>query len=1134
MEELKKYLTENKIWFNQIDNHYISIDGLRYYLVTTTSEGAIFNEKLVLYAYKQDCDRYVYKFGGNWYWEEQKNYDSPKFNELKYIGIGKYGLPTPNFLGIRGAYEILNGSRMYKDWVKKAKFLGCNALGICEKNTLAGVLKFQLECQKNKIKPIIGATYTVNDKKSDKRYDVKVYAKNADGWHSILLMNKEVNVINNRWIDTNRFSSLCANGDLFVVVDPKSIPYEDLIKSNFYGVSNFYQLDPVEYVSNSRDKEYLDNLKKFVRQSALKPVSITDAFYLEESHSYIKKSLNTISGVHEFEARNQFFKSKEVYISELDELFNPEDNSFYGLVKESMANEQLIVDNCNFTVELGVRHLPKYEMNADEAAKFKTNEDLFWFLIEDGFKRKIKKDHQVYIDRIKTEFGVIEKGDVIDYFLILWDIIKYARANDILVGIGRGSAGGSLISYLLDIIQLNPLDFDLLFERFLNEGRIKKSLPDIDTDFPGAKRPLIKRYMEERYGIDQVCSVGTYTALQVKAAIKDLAGIHGVDFADVNQVTTMMPIMKEFNDLFACSAGDSRIKSFVKKNVDLINDIQLILHQPKAKSIHACAMLILPKEKTMFEWIPVVDIDGQMVSEWEGGELEAAGFLKEDILGVKQLDKFENIINLIKINKGIDINIYDIPLDDKTVYEYFSKGWNGDVFHFGSTGLTGYCKELKPKDINDLIAGISLYRPGAMENNFHNEYIARKEGRNEVEYFTGSEEILKNTFGVFVYQEQIMKLCQVLGGLSLVEADDVRKAMVKKKFEELTKYKERFLPFYVENFNVDKEYADKVWDSIDKASTYLFNKSHATAYSITGYISEWFKVNYPIEYWSTAIQFADEKKVSNYIAEIELSGDIKVMSVDINNSRDGVRVDFLKNTIYWPISSIKQCGEKASEQIIKLRDDDGQYFSLVEFLDRNRFKGSKVTKQIIENLIMSGAFDDIENINSTSDRYTLIKQFRVLNKIKVDAGKDLFEMNRDKLDQNWWWTLQQKRLSSIAFFNYEKILHEANFKGAEIFPIEDLQIESSTSMGTVAIAGYVTEVIERKSKNGKWCRLMLENNYNFFTVNIFSREYAKLSSLNLVDKVKSLVLLTGKISFDSFKDQNVVSMKEDSELIILE
>lgn len=428
-------------------------------------------------------------------------------------------------------------------------------------------------------------------------------------------------------------------------------------------------------------------------------------------------------------------------------------------------------------------------------------------------------------ERIDREVGVIKLGEAIDYFLITWDIINWCHRNGIMTGISRGSAGGCLVSFLLGITKLDPMRYNLLFERFLNAGRVKVSLPDIDCDYPGEDRPRVKKYMEERYGWNQVCSVGTYSALQLRAAIKDMSRLYGLEFQEVNEMMKVFDVKdRKPEDLFKIACAHSRVKKFVLDHPDLINEVMLIMPAPKAQSIHACAMMVFPDEYDMFRWVPIRKQGDEYVTEWEGGEMDAAGFLKEDVLGVKQFDKFQDMVRLVKEHEGTDLDIFSVPLDDPEVYRYFQNGWNEDNFHFGSSGLTGYCKQMKPENIEDLIAAISLYRPGAMENGFHNEYIARKEGRSKVEYFVGTEEILKNTYGVFCYQEQIMELCKKLGGLSLVEADDVRKAMVKKKYEALQQYQERFIPYYRDNFNVTQKYSEEVWEAIDKASTYLFNR----------------------------------------------------------------------------------------------------------------------------------------------------------------------------------------------------------------------------------------------------------------------------------------------------------------------
>lgn len=333
----------------------------------------------------------------------------------------------------------------------------------------------------------------------------------------------------------------------------------------------------------------------------------------------------------------------------------------------------------------------------------------------------------------------------------------------------------------------------------------------------------MKEYMERRYGKDQVCSVGTYTTLQVKAAIKDLCRLEGIPVPEVNMFTAKIDGVKDFDDLFRMACQKKDVAYFINKYPGIIQAVGLIQGQPKAKSIHACAMMVYPDDHDMFHWNPVRRQGDMMVSEWEGGELDGAGFLKEDILGILQLSKFGDILKLVKEHTGKDVDIYTLPLDDKKVYTYFQKGWTGDVFHFGAKGLTGYCRMMKPDNITELVNCIGLYRPGVMEGNFHNEYILRKNGEREVSFRKGSDEILQDTRYIMIWQEQTMKMFQKLGGFNLVEADDGRRALTKKRVEKLLPFKERFLKHYVSNFGVDQKYAEDTWKEIENMAAYQFN-----------------------------------------------------------------------------------------------------------------------------------------------------------------------------------------------------------------------------------------------------------------------------------------------------------------------
>lgn len=1122
VSELKEFLTKNKIRFKEVGEELFEIDGKTYGLSVPDSSNRFFDTRCNFVGSPVKADRYVYKFGAEWYWLNVGSEKEVKFNRMRWVGLANISMFPTGFIGVHGQSEILNGSGNYFDWAKKAKFLGLKSLGICEKNSLSGVIKFQSACEAVGIKPIIGMEITVW-KGGDVYYGLKCFAKDETGWLNLLSINKVINTENSRVIEEDVLFNYLDG--VISVLDPKTSNFADVRNTPF----DYYQFDTVEYVKNDRYEWYLKNLKTFYN-SKKRPLPMCDAYYIDQEFSVVKGKLNRISSVTNYESHNQHFKDIEEYYDEVLAMFS-EEKIDEGIPDEFIADMldrlDLVCEEVNFKVDTHHRHLPAYKMTPEQKEKYETNEDLFWDLIQQGCqKREFLFDQygeDVIMERIDREIKVIKLGESIDYFLILWDIVKWCRENDILTGIGRGSAGGSLVAYLLEITQLDPLRWGLLFERFLNEGRVKVSLPDIDTDFPGSDRNRVKEYMEQKYGASQVCSVGTYSALQLRAAIKDFSRLENIPFADVNYITGLLSDSdRKFEDLMVAACSNSRVKEFINTYPNMIHELSIILGAPKARSVHACAMMVFPDEHDMFRWCPIRQQDGQMVSEWEGMEMDSAGFLKEDILGVKQLDKFQDILRLIKENTGEEIDLYSVPLDDEKVFEFFQKGWNGDVFHFGSKGLTGYCKEVLPTCMEDLIAAISLYRPGAMENNFHKEYVLRKNGERPVEFYVGTEEILKETYGVFCYQEQIMKLCQVLGGLSLVEADDVRKAMVKKKYEALHQYKERFIPYYAENFGVTVEYSEGVWEAIDKAATYLFNKSHAAAYSITGYLSQWLKVHYPLEYWSVAFSYAAEDDYPVYVSEIN-RGDtgVKIMEVDINKSGINVVSDKETGNMYWALTSIKQAGEKACEQIFSEREQNGEYFSFEEFLDRHIFKGSKVNKSVIENLVVSGAFDNLEKIDNPCDRMRLIDLYRTKYRVKIDKDKDLF--SSPKRSESWWWNILQKQISGYGWFDYRSIVEKFTQYDKD-FPYVDMDriLEPKFGKsGAATTAGYVYDIDIKNGKNGQFCKIFMEHNYQFLTVICFPGEFPAYDDV-ILDSKGNILILNGEVYNDEYSGNNVM------------
>lgn len=465
-KRLAKYLKSKLIKFEIFDEKYLVLgedDDEKEFLIVSESAMIMDENMIFLPISDTEVDGFVYSFCGRFYLQD---YEEEQAQMIELINYGKavQNLPIKSFLGIHSGYELLNGSGSYSNWIKKAKFLGAETLGICEKHTLSGALVFQNECQQNGIKSIIGMTIQINGKEL---FDIKAYAINFQGWLNLLKFNSKINVDKETYIE---LEYLIANRlGLYIVADPKEMNFNEV--ELFENHIDFYQLDTTTFLNEDKDTWFINNMEKFLG-SDLRPISINDAYYLEKEDYVARETLWKIGKIFGDRTDNQYFKNSDQYAKELISMFDSEDKSWVTLYKEAMANENILVDSCNFIYDTGTRHLPAYEMSEEESKNHNTNEELFIHLCTKGLKNKGLSNESKYIQRLKDEIVILKRGDVIDYFLILNDIVNYAVSQEMLTGIGRGSAGGSLVAYLLGIIHVDPLEFDLLFERFLNSGRM--------------------------------------------------------------------------------------------------------------------------------------------------------------------------------------------------------------------------------------------------------------------------------------------------------------------------------------------------------------------------------------------------------------------------------------------------------------------------------------------------------------------------------------------------------------------------------------------------------------------------------------------------------------------------------------
>jgi len=1084
---------------------------------------------------KINCKNFCFKFGNNFYYTSIEKFESPDFNLLKYIGARKSELGEVDFsfLGLRGRYEICNGSGEYSDWIKKAKFNGFNSLGICEHNTLAGTLPFQQECKGAGIDFILGESISVEDD-SFYQYNAKLYVLSEEGWFNLLYINKIINVDNetNKKISESELTEYSKG--LVFVFGPDTYLSSDrvkLIKGSFDKV--FYQFDTTKFKGYEKDKARLLSLKNYIDNFTehIDPILINDAFYLDQEYSHVKKILNTIGGVKfQSQSKDQHMKSLDEVFMQWANLFGEEDERLFDIFYTGIDSSMWISDNAEFEIETGARHLPLFEHDGKES-----NDELFLRLLEEGMERKGLSNKDDYWDRLGNEIEVISKGGVIDYFLILWDIVEWCKSKNILTGIGRGSAAGCLVSYLLDVTGVDPIEYGLLFERFLNEGRVQTSLPDIDTDFEGERRDEVKRYMEQKYGLEYVCSVGTYGTFKLKSALQEIGKKFHLDGKALNYISNMLELGPgmdtDITQIFKQALEKPQLKKFVNDNPHIIDTIPIILKNVRNQSVHACATLILPKkdqygrDRNIYNWMPVKIIDGVLVSEWEGGYLEDAGFLKEDILGIAQLDKFRGVFDKVKKNKGIDLSFDSLDLEDINMYDLFQKGHSSDVFHFGSRGLTGYSQEVCPTNINEMIDMISLYRPGAMESQAHNDYVKFKFGVKEPEFDYMLEDVTKDTYGLYIYQEQVMKAVQVLGGFDLVVADDIRKAMGKKKMKLIREYQSKFVEGAMERGCGESD-AIVIWNKLEAFAGYGFNKSHAAAYSITGCMSQWLKVNHPLEFWTTAFEWAKQDEIQRYISELsKLENGVSIVPPCVNKSSTEFISDPGVNEIYWAINKISFVGVTATKAIVDSRNDLGDFTSLENFCDR--IEKRSVNKRVMENLILGGCFDKICNVVSIVDRRAVLSRYYDLESIKDHA--------RIKLPTEakfaWFWVLKQKEVSKFGHFDFHTMILRS--KLGSIISLydhpENMLLEKSLDKSFIQ-AGTIKDLVLRKTKKKEeFASILLECNDEEIYVLIWAKQWYKFKEM-VEGATLGILIISGTVRFDGFKKVNVLQSNNSTKI----
>lgn len=646
-------------------------------------------------------------------------------------------------------------------------------------------------------------------------------------------------------------------------------------------------------------------------------------------------------------------------------------------------------------------------------------------------------------------------------------------------------------------------------------------VPDIDVDWEPQARDKVKEYIVNKYRFEYSCSVSTFTRVKLKTAIKDFGKVKGLPFDLTNKITKDIDDQIEYTwgDLIEFASRSKALYKFVQENPEIVHLTKYALMIPKAESIHPSAYIIVPKqnadgEKTdIFNLMPMKEIDGMLVCEWEGKYTEGALFLKEDILGLSQLTKIHNIIKLIKEHYNEDIDVTQIPFDDPEVFKFFKRGWCEDVFQFGTTGLMGYCRQVKPSQLSDLIAMTALFRPGPMESNAHQDFADIKNGKKKPKYDYGIQNITEETYSLLVYQEQMMSIIHQLGGLSLIEAENARKYIKKKKHKELAELGDRFIAGAISNGCPEKE-AKKIWDKMNAFSSYSFNKSHAAAYSYLSYWSMWFKVNYPLEFWTVSLSESKESEIPYRLAEMKKAGvEVEVRPPDVNRSTNYFTCDYKEQRIFFSLNKIKGVGDVAVAALLEERNQHGEFFDFEEFLSR---VPSKVNKTVVKALIVGGAFDLICDIKQPRDRKRLLEKYLI--EIKGDA--ELPEpYNSSESTTNAFWIQEQKRLTGFGEIDYENYIKDLipNKRFLKLY-VDENEFARVSEKKEVSLAGKFLFYRESNTKNGVMGTIQLDCNNTIINCTIWP-DIWQLYREEIDDYKNRIIALSGVVMKDKFRNE---------------
>ena len=1061
-------------------------------------------------------------------------------------------------LHVHTEYSLLDGSNKIKEYVDRVRELGMDSAAITDHGVMYGVIDFYRAARAAGINPILGCEVYVApgsrfDREAgsgdDRYYHLVLLAENNQGYSNLMKIVSKGFVEGFYYkprVDLSLLEkyhegiialSACLAGEVARFLTRGM--YEDAKKAalryqDIFGKGNFF----LELQDHGIPEQQNVNqqLLKMHRETGIELVATNDVHYtLAEDAQPHDVLLCLQTGKKLADEDRMRYEGGQYYVKSPEEM-----ERLFPYAPEALENTHKIAQRCHVEIEFGVTKLPKFDVPEGYTSWEYLNELCFR-----GLEERYQPVTEELKERLNYELSTIRNMGYVDYFLIVWDFIKYARDHDIMVGPGRGSAAGSLVAYTLGITQLDPIRYDLLFERFLNPERV--SMPDIDVDFCFERRQEVIDYVRRKYGDDCVVQIVTFGTLAARGVIRDVGRVMDLPYAQVDTIAKMIPQELNITIDKALQMNPELKKAYEdqKEIHDLIDTAKRLEGLPRHTSMHAAGVVI--SQKDVSEYVPLSRAsDGSIVTQFTMTTLEELGLLKMDFLGLRTLTVIQNAVHLIEQDAGVKLDMQHIDYNDKKVLDSLGTGRSDGVFQLESAGMKNFMKELKPQSLEDVIAGISLYRPGPMD--FIPQYIRGKNRPDTIKYDCPQlESILKPTYGCIVYQEQVMQIVRNLAGYTLGRSDLVRRAMSKKKAAVMEKERQNFVygneeegvPGCIAN-GISEQTANKIYDDMIDFAKYAFNKSHAAAYAVVSYQTAFLKYYYPVEFMAALMTSVIEMptKVAEYI-QVCRQMNIKILPPDVNRGAYGFSVD--NGAIRYGLSAIKSVGRPVINALVEEREANGEYRSLKDFIER--LTGT-VNKRAIENFIKAGALDCLEG----NRRQKMLVYGQIVDSIAQEkknsfAGQmSLFDLVSDEEKKEYEIRMPDVEeydkemilafekdvlgiyLSGHPLERYRNIMEKMiSAKTTDFQPDEESGIPKVYDGQKVIIGGMITEKTIKYTRNNKvMAFLTVEDLLGTVEIVVFPRDYEKWQAMLNED---ARVFVQGRVNAEDDKPSKLILEK---------